>query len=99
MTVRLTANFERHLFDIEQFLAEAEASQAFDTLIDELLDTVLPNLERFPDLGRPFFNRAVRSAEAANAIAALKDKLAAGTGAPGRIDQPRGFGSPVVVSS
>ena len=82
VTVKLTANFEHNLIDIEQFLAEAEASQAFDTLIDELLDTVLPNLERFPDLGRPFFNRAVRSAEAANAIAALKDKLAAGVGAP-----------------
>ena len=77
VTIKLTANFERNLADIEQFLAEAEAPQAFDGLIDELLGTVLPNLERFPELGRPFFNRAVGSAEATNATAALKSKLAA----------------------
>ena len=74
--IKLTANFERNLADIEQFLTEAEAPQAFDGLIDELLGTVLPNLERFPELGRPFFNRAVGSAEATNATAALKAKLA-----------------------
>ena len=50
VTVKLTANFERNLADIEQFLTEAEAPQAFDGLIDELLGTVLPNLERFPEL-------------------------------------------------
>ena len=68
ITVKLTANFERNLADIEQFLLEAEAPQAFDGLIDELLGTVLPNLERFPALGRPFFNLAVGSAETTNAI-------------------------------
>jgi plasmid stabilization system protein ParE len=77
VAIQLTANFERNLADIEQFLTEAEAPQAFDGLIDELLGTVLPNLERFPDLGRPFFNRAVGSAEATHAIDALKAKLAA----------------------
>lgn len=82
VTVKLTANFERNLADIEQFLTEAEAPQAFDGLLDEFLDTVLPNLERFPALGRPFFNRAVGSAEATNAIAALQPKLAAVVGGP-----------------
>ena len=76
VTIKLTANFERNLADIEQFLNEAQAPQAFDGLIDELLGTVLPNLERFPELGRPFFTRSVGSAEATNAIAALKAKLA-----------------------
>ena len=77
VTIKLTANFERNLADIEQFLNEAQAPQAFDGLIDELLGTVLPNLERFPELGRPFFNRSVGSAEATNATAALKANLAA----------------------
>jgi plasmid stabilization system protein ParE len=77
VTIKLTANFERNLAGIEQFLTEAEAPEAFDGLIDELLGTVLPNLERFPDLGRPFFNRAVGSAEATHATAALKAQLAA----------------------
>ena len=77
VTIKLTANFERNLVDIEQFLTEAQAPQAFDGLIDELLGTVLPNLERFPELGRPFFNRSVGSAEATNATAALKANQAA----------------------
>ena len=73
--VKLTANFERNLADIEQFLTEAEAPQAFDGLLDELLETVIPNLERFPGMGRPFLNRAVGSVEATNALAALRAKL------------------------
>ena len=60
VTIKLTANFERNLADIEQFLTEAEAPQAFDGLIDELLGTVLPNLERFPGLGLPFFQPVCR---------------------------------------
>jgi plasmid stabilization system protein ParE len=76
ITLKLTANVERNLADIEGFLTEAEAPQAFDALLDDLLNTVIPNLERFPGLGRAFFNRTIRSAEAANAIAALQSKLA-----------------------
>ena len=44
MTVKLTANFERNLADIEAFLIEAEAPQAFDALLDELARTTIPNL-------------------------------------------------------
>ncbi len=75
--VKITANFERNLADIERFLTEADAPQAFDGLLDELLDTVIPNLERFPGLGRSFLNRAVGSVEATNALDALRAKLAA----------------------
>ncbi|RCX08506.1 hypothetical protein [Extensimonas vulgaris] len=55
VTIKITANFERNLADIEQFLIEAEAPQAFDVLIDELLGTVLPNLEQFPNKFRQTF--------------------------------------------
>jgi len=75
--VRLTENFERNLADIERFLAEAEAPQAYDALLDELLDAVIPNLERFPGIGRPFLAHAARSVEAANALEALRGKLSA----------------------
>jgi plasmid stabilization system protein ParE len=74
-TVKLTANFARNLADIETFLTEAQAPRSFDALLDNLLNTVIPNLERFPGLGRPFFNRAIGSVEAANALAALKTNL------------------------
>lgn len=74
--VKFTANFERNLEEIERFLIEAEAPEAFDGLLDELLETVIPNLERFPEMGRPFFRQLVRSVEVTNAVAALKEKLA-----------------------
>jgi plasmid stabilization system protein ParE len=76
VTVKLTTNFERNLEDIERFLIEADASHAFDTLLDELTDTVIPNLERFPTMGRSFLSRAIRSVEASNGIDVLQGKLA-----------------------
>lgn len=67
--VKLTANFERNLEEAEAFLLVADAPQAFDALLDELTDTVIPNLERFPRMGRRFFERPTRSVEASNAVA------------------------------
>jgi plasmid stabilization system protein ParE len=74
---KLSANFERNMESIEAFWADADAPQAFDALIDELLDTVIPNLERFPGMGRPFFERAKRSVEAGMAVERLTAKLRA----------------------
>lgn len=75
--VKFTANFERNLEDIEHFLTEAKAPQAFNGLLDELLETVIPNLERFPEMGRPFLARQARSVETTIALAALRAKLSA----------------------
>ena len=75
--VKFTANFERNLEEVEQFLTDAKAPQAYDGLLDELLETVIPNLERFPGMGRPFMLRQPRSVETANALAALRAKLLA----------------------
>lgn len=77
LTVKLTANFERNLADVEAFLLQAQAPQAFDALLDELADTVIPNLERFPGMGRSFLERQTRSIEVANGIARLKQQLGA----------------------
>ena len=46
-------------------------------MLDELLDTVIPNLERFPGMGRPFLARQARSVETTNALATLRAKLLA----------------------
>ena len=73
--VKLTANFERNLGQAEGFLLEANAPQAFDALLEELTDTVVPNLERFPGMGRFFFERPIRSVEASNRMDMLKRKL------------------------
>jgi plasmid stabilization system protein ParE len=74
-TVKLTGNFERNLEALEAFLVEAEAPQAFDALLDELTDTLIPNLENFPGMGRLFLERPVRSVEVANGIARLTKQL------------------------
>jgi plasmid stabilization system protein ParE len=81
-SVRLSANFERNLADIEDFLVQADAPQAYDALLDELLVTVIPNLERFPGMGRAFLAGASGSVETANSSAALRAKLLALTPDP-----------------
>lgn len=65
-TVQLTAHFEHHLEEREAFLVEAEAPHVSDALLDELVGSVIPNLERFAGIGRPFLERPVRSVEVAN---------------------------------
>ena len=75
--VKLTTNFERNLEGIELFLTEVQAPLAFDGLLDELLETVIPNLGRFPEMGRPFMARQPRSVETTNALATLRAKLSA----------------------
>ncbi len=76
-SVHLTRSFERHLDEIEQFLHQAQAPQAFDALLDELADTAIPNLERFPGMGRPLLERAPTSVEASAALQRLRQRLAA----------------------
>ena len=73
--VKLTRNFERNLDDIERFLDENEATNAFDLLVDELADTVIPNLESFPKMGRPFLDRPALSIEATNRVEKLRTQL------------------------
>ena len=80
--VKVTANFERNLEEIERFLTEAGAPQAYEMLLDELLETVIPNLERFPDMGRPFMLRRPGSVETSNALTTLQAKLLALTTVP-----------------
>ena len=74
-SVKFTANFERNLEAVEAFLDAAQAPQAFDALLTELADTVIPNLERFPGMGRPFLNRSLRSVEVSNGVEGLRHKL------------------------
>lgn len=74
-TVKLTASFECNLEEVEAFLLEVEAGHSFDALLDELTDTIIPNLERFPRMGRMFLDRSARSVEVANGVARLNRQL------------------------
>ncbi|CAN5893705.1 hypothetical protein BH11PSE13_BH11PSE13_35070 [soil metagenome] len=69
--VELTASFLARLDAIEAFLVEADAGFAFDALLDELRTTVIPNLQRFPRIGRPYLANPPQSAEALSQLAAL----------------------------
>jgi len=53
ITIKLTENFERNLKEIEAFLTEANAAVAYHHLLDILSDSLIPNLEHFPTIGRP----------------------------------------------
>ncbi len=71
--VELTASFLERLDAIEAFLQEADAGFAFDALLEELRATVVPNLRRFPRIGRRYLGNPPQSAEALAQLAALPD--------------------------
>ena len=69
--VELTASFLERLDAIEAFLTEADAAFAFDDLLAELRTTVIPNLARFPRIGRRYLGNPPQSAEALAQLATL----------------------------
>ena len=69
--VELTASFLERLDAIEAFLVEADAGFAFDDLLAELRATVIPNLQRFPRIGRRYLANPPQSAEALVQLASL----------------------------
>ena len=69
--VELTASFLERLNSIEAFLGEANAAFAFDDLVDNIRTTVIPNLRRFPRIGRPYLANPPQSAEALAQLASL----------------------------
>jgi plasmid stabilization system protein ParE len=69
--VELTASFLERLDAIEAFLTEVDAAFAFDELLAELRATVIPNLARFPRIGRRYLDNPPQSAEALAQLAAL----------------------------
>ena len=55
--VELTASFLDRLAAIESVLTEADAASAYDRLLGELRTTVIPNLRRFPRIGRRYLDQ------------------------------------------
>lgn len=75
--VRYTANFEANLQGIEAFWTENDFVQGYDRLLDELLDTVVTNLEQHPRMGRSFMSRQPESIEAQKLHEKLQAMMAA----------------------
>jgi plasmid stabilization system protein ParE len=69
--VELAASFLERLESIEAFLVEADAGFAFDDLLAEIRATVIPNLSRFPRIGRRYLANPPQSAEALALLAAM----------------------------
>lgn len=69
--VELSASFLECLDAVEAFLLEADAGFAFDALLTELRATVIPNLGRYPRIGRRYLDSPPQSAEALAQLAAL----------------------------
>ncbi|MHA6831159.1 type II toxin-antitoxin system RelE/ParE family toxin [Ralstonia pseudosolanacearum] len=76
LTVKLTENFERNLETIEAFWSEHQSPANYDRLLDELVETVVPNLEQFPMMGAPLLSRPATSVEALSRQGQLQDRLA-----------------------
>ena len=74
-SVRITANFDKNLEAIRVFLEETDAPDAFVSLLDELFDTVIPNIERLPALGFDFLARIPHSHEGLLRLQTLKKWL------------------------
>lgn len=75
---RITANFERNLEEIRDFLSQAGAEEEFAALVERLESEVIPTLERFPRIGVDFLARAPVSEKGLLSFEALAK--AAGSG-------------------
>ena len=67
--VELTVSFLERLDAVEEFLTAAEARFADDDLLAELRQTVIPNLGRYPRIGRRYLDQPPRSVEALTLLA------------------------------
>jgi len=74
-TVRITANFQRNLDSIQAFLAEHDAEPTFAELLGQLFDTIIPNLESFPEMGIDFLPRVPHSKQGLLRLDRLKAQL------------------------
>lgn len=78
-TVRIAKNFDKNLADIRRFLEEQEAPREFQSLLEQLFETVIPNLERFPELGVDFLAKAPQSTEGLMRLGILQQRLGKNT--------------------
>ena len=78
-TVRITNNFDKNLADIRRFLEEQAVPREFQSLLEQLFETVIPNLERFPEMGVDFLAKAPQSTEGLMRLEILKQRLGKNT--------------------
>lgn len=75
VSVKFTANFESNLAEIEAYWSLNQFLQGYDLLLDELGASVIPSIERFPGMGRPFVQRQPDTVEAVTRLEKLNKRL------------------------
>ena len=78
MRIRFAANARANLESIQTFPGGSDSTVACDMLLAELEDRVLPNLARFPGMGRLFMARRLDSVEARMLHEAMLGRLSPG---------------------
>jgi len=78
VAVRVSANFERNLESIRCFFLEHGAQQGFEGLLDLIFETVVPNLEQFPFMGRDLLDVPPGSVEARRLLDGLSGLMPEG---------------------
>jgi len=71
MRVEYSALFLVHLERIAAFCADHETLAVYRNLLDDMDSIVVPNLERFPHIGKPYLETTMESTEALMAVAKL----------------------------
>ena len=70
-SIKLTGSFLSRLESIDAFLTESGAGLAYDELLADLRGTIIPNLRRFPRMGRRYLDQPPQSTEALAKLAML----------------------------
>jgi plasmid stabilization system protein ParE len=73
--VRITGNFARNLEDIESYFAQVNQPKQFESLLDQLFDTIIPNLQQFPLMGKDFLAELPGSVEGITTLQKIKAKM------------------------
>ncbi len=77
MQVQISRNFACNLDEIAGFLRKADAEEAFEALLDDLFEQVIPTLERQPDIGHQFLRRQATTEESVALTVQLQQRLGA----------------------
>lgn len=78
-SVRFTENFDGNLESIRNFLDIHDLRRDFHTLLAHLFDDIVPNLRRFPRMGRDFLSVKPNSDDGKAQLAALRTRTGSST--------------------
>ena len=77
--MRFTENFDKNLESIREFLVGRDLGPQFLNLLVRLFDEIVPNLQRFPRMGRDFLTLKPHSDEGKAKLAALTNRAGGST--------------------